>query len=372
LFKQIVKAAVLQTPLPEMISRWRANTNIAVLGYHRISPPVSADYPFNEEILSATPEEFSRELRYLRDNLDVISIRELLAGLRDPRSLPARAAVITFDDGYRDNEEIALPLLREAGLPACFFLTTGIVGTDRLPWYEQFVCCLKKSRCVSIKSPFGDDMAEFRLDSEHLAQSIRRYRLHLRSIPWSAMEGQLQWLRDATGVEPTEFAPQRLFMSWSAAARLLDAGMEIGAHTRTHPMLSRVDDPATLWEEIAGSRRDIATNLGVEPLAFAYPFGLDEAMSPEADHEIARAGFATSFSYVNAVAGRRSALRGAPYRFPRFRSEFLDSFNGFRLALATVPVRSPGAETEAKSAESILKATHRQPGIPVPAPPKLS
>ncbi len=80
-----------------------------------------SDYPFNEELISATPEEFARELKYLRDNLDVISMAELLAGLENPSLLPERPAVITFDDGYWDNEEIGAPAAPRSRA-ACLFL----------------------------------------------------------------------------------------------------------------------------------------------------------------------------------------------------------------------------------------------------------
>src|SRR5688572_22739811 len=134
------------TPLPEIMFRRKAAGAITVIGYHRIHPEVGEDYPFDEGLFSATPEEFSRELRYFRRNLDVMSMGDLVVGLRDPDGLPARPAVITFDDGYVDNHDIAMPLLKEQGLSACFFLCTRLVGGREIPWYDRFVCCLRNSK----------------------------------------------------------------------------------------------------------------------------------------------------------------------------------------------------------------------------------
>ncbi len=136
--RRVARDMLAATPLPEVLLRHRAKHCVTVLGYHRIMAPPPKDYPFNERVFSATPEEFARELKYLRTHLDVISIAGMLEGLRDPSRLPARAAVITFDDGYFDNHDYALPLLREAGLPACFFVCTGLIGTRQLPWQEAF------------------------------------------------------------------------------------------------------------------------------------------------------------------------------------------------------------------------------------------
>ncbi len=106
-------------------------------------------------------------------------------------------------------------------------------------------------------------------------------------------------------------------------------------------MLSHVDDPEVLRQEIAGSREDLATHLGVSPRAFAYPFGSADAMSREADEEIQRAGFEISFSYIPGLLPRPAAV-GAdnPYRLPRVPTEHGENFGAFRFALATVPVAS--------------------------------
>ena len=147
------------------------------------------------------------------------------------------------------------------------------------------------------------------------------------------MQRHLTLLEQTTGVQPEQYATEPMFMSWDAVGRLACAGMEVGAHTRTHPMLSRIDDPAVLRDEIAGSRRDLAIRLGAQPRAFAYPFGSVDAMTPEADEEIRRAGFEISFSYVPRFFPRRASIR---YRLPRLACEHGDCHTAFRLAMAKV------------------------------------
>jgi peptidoglycan/xylan/chitin deacetylase (PgdA/CDA1 family) len=333
-FRSLARRAFLALPLPEMVLRYRARRFVTVLGYHRVLPLPGKEYPFNETVISATPEEFKRELQYLRANMDVISIPELLRGLADPSLLPPRPAVITFDDGYFDNLTYALPLLREARLPACFFICTGLVGTRLIPWYEAWVCCLKRSRAQRIESPFGPDDPPYDLDEQNKAASIRRFRQHMRLMPWAEVPQRLERLKQATSVNPEDHTPEPLFMTWDAVRQLQAAGMELGGHTRTHPALSCVEDPSVLKDEVTGCYADLVRMLGTTPLAFAYPFGYSEFMSEAADAEIERAGFKVSFSFRHGFAARNA---GQTWRIPRIHASYGDDYRSFRLRTATAP-----------------------------------
>lgn len=331
----IAKRIVALTPLPQVLLRYRATRFVTVLGYHRILPPPGRQYPFNDRVISATPEEFARELKYLRANLDVISVPQLLAGLRAPSLLPKRPAVITFDDGYVDNHVFAFPLLREAGLPACFFLCTALINTRHIPWQEAWVCCLKRSRVQLIGSPFGEGDAPYQLDKENLPASMRRFRLNMLRIPWADVPDSLNRLRELTSVDPEEYLTEPLFMSWDAVREMARAGMDIGGHTRHHPILSRVNDDV-LRDEVCGCYGDLARLLGVPPQAFAYPFGTSDAMSRRADREIERAGFAVCFSFIHGFSCRRAVRR-----LPRIHAVCGDSNSAFRLRMATAPGPQP-------------------------------
>ncbi len=116
--------------------------------------------------------------------------------------------------------------------------------------------------------------------------------------------------------------------------QLAAAGMEIGGHTRSHPVLSRIDDDAVLDHEVAGCYEDLRRMLGVVPLAFAYPFGELEHMSEQADAAIARAGFEISFSFVHGFAPREGSARR---RLPRIHASHGDDYQAFRMQMATAP-----------------------------------
>jgi peptidoglycan/xylan/chitin deacetylase (PgdA/CDA1 family) len=324
---------VATTAAPELILRHRSKRRLAVLGYHRILPPPGNDYPFNEGVITATPEEFARELKYLKANFDMISIPELLKGIENPSLLPRRPAVITFDDGYVDNYTCAFPLLREAGLPACFFVCTALVGTSRVPWQEEWVCCLKQSRAKRIDSPFGGGDAPYDLDATNLGESRKRFRRNMLRLPWSDIPARLERLRALTGVDPQDYLRAPLFMSWDTVREMAAAGMDIGGHTRTHAPLSRVD-PQALRDEVGGCFADLARELGRPPCAFAYPFGSPDVMSEAADQMIREVGFGVCFSFVHGYSPREAAGRR---RLPRIHAVYGDDDHAFRLRLATAP-----------------------------------
>jgi peptidoglycan/xylan/chitin deacetylase (PgdA/CDA1 family) len=324
---------VATTPAPELILRYRSKRRLTVLGYHRVLPAPPKDYPFNEGVITATPEEFARELKYLKGNFDLISIPELLKGFENPSLLPERPAVITFDDGYVDNFTYAFPLLREAGVPACFFVCTALVGTKRIPWQEQWVCCLKQSRSKRIDSPFGNGDAPYGLDVASLPEARKRFRWNMLKLPWSQVSAVLERLRGLTGVDPSHFLQAPLFMTWDAAREMAAVGMDIGGHTRTHAPLSRVDDPA-LRDEVGGCFDDLRRELGNPPQAFAYPFGSPDVMSEAADEMIRQVGFGVCFSFVHGYSRRQGNGGG---RVPRIHAAYGDDDRAFRLRLATAP-----------------------------------
>ena len=324
---------VATTPAPDLILRHRSKRRLAVLGYHRILPAPGKDYPFNEGVITATPEEFARELKYLKANFDVISIPDLLKGFENPTLLPQRPAVITFDDGYVDNYTCAFPLLREAGLPACFFVCTGLMGTTRIPWQEEWVCCLKQSRNPRIESPFGNGDAPYDLDSAKLAESRKRFRRNILRLPWFDIPAHLERLRALTGVNPQDYLQAPLFMTWDAVREMAAARMDIGGHTRTHAPLARVD-AAALRDEVGGCYDDLKRELGKPPQAFAYPFGSPDVMSEAADEMIGDVGFGVCFSFVHGYSPRQGDGRR---RLPRIHAVYGDDDRAFRLRLATAP-----------------------------------
>ena len=126
---------------------------LVVLTYHRIAIPGAGSDPYYDPVISATPEAFEAQVRFLATRFHILSLQTLLDIVADrgsiARNLPMAGkplALITFDDGYQDNYQTALPVLRKLGVPATFFLVTRFLASAPLPWWDHIACVLKQTQ----------------------------------------------------------------------------------------------------------------------------------------------------------------------------------------------------------------------------------
>ena len=175
------------------------SVRVPILVYHSVMPHHPGQTA-EQRVLDVDDSVFVAQMRYLVDSgYHVVSLAALVDALEGRDTLPSRAVVLTFDDGWENQYAHAFPILRRFGVTATFFVFTTPIGTDRK------------------------------------------------------------------------------VMTWEQLRELQDAGMTIGSHTRTHPVLP--DYHAALHNEVAMSREDIKEHLGRAPDFFAYPFGAWDSAS---------------------------------------------------------------------------------------------
>ncbi len=210
-----------------------------------------------------------------RMGLTPVTISEGLARLAEGQA--GRAVAFSFDDGYADNVHRALPLLEAAGARATFFLTAGLIEERRAPWWDELEHLLATTAAARLELAGRTFPLESRRDR---AAALRALVARMRTDPARQRE-RLAALRVRLGV--SEPAPCPL-ATWDECARLAAAGMELGAHTLTHPFLSSLG-AAAQREEIAGSFDLIERRLGTRPRGIAYPGGDHDAASVAAAAE---------------------------------------------------------------------------------------
>jgi peptidoglycan/xylan/chitin deacetylase (PgdA/CDA1 family) len=265
-------AALLAAPgistAARRLPRWRG---VLTLNYHRVGD--ATGQPWDRTLWSATAEAFDAQLGVLAREAEVIAPDDVEAALRSGRR--GRRVLITFDDGYRDNYEVAFPLLRRHGLPATFFLATGFLDRPHVAWWDELAWMVRRD---------GGDAAGH---DAQIAQLCERY----KSLPADQAAALLDEVAERTGAGRCPAAEAaKLWMTWDHARELRDAGMRIGGHTVTHPLLSRV--PAERQrEEIAGCAQRLQDELGAPMRWFAYPVGSRNAFTPAtqqilADHDV--------------------------------------------------------------------------------------
>lgn len=277
-----------------------------VLNYHRLFD--GRPSLFHPGLFSATSDRLERQLVLIKRHFDVISADELIRTYDSP----GRKVVITFDDGYRDNYEIAFPVLRRHGVPATFFLTTGFLDHPRVPWWDELAWMVHRSERDSID---GSAWFSGALAFEGTRQSaIDALNAVYKALPATRTEDFLDFCADATGsgrCDPD--AGSDLWMTWQMAADMRDAGMSIGGHTQSHPVLARLDRERQ-EKEIAECARRLDEQLGVTMRLFSYPVGFRDSFDTFTRECLRRHGVQAAFSLYG---GYVRPGRVDPYDLPR-------------------------------------------------------
>ena len=240
---------------------------LRVLAYHRVAE--LRDTPtVDSRSVSATPGVFARQMEHLARFYRVVSMPEVLEAVEKGRRLPKRAVLITFDDAYADFAEIAWPILQQFRLPATMFVPTAypdhperVFLSDRL--YQAFAATRRTEINVS---PFGP-LPLLRVDEKR--RSLRAVQDYVTIIPNS----QAVQLVDSLCVElGLSCARGGNVLSWDQLRQLSREGLTLGAHTRTHAIMTKVT-PDQVREEVQGSQEDLKREFGACLPIFCYPNG---------------------------------------------------------------------------------------------------
>lgn len=244
---------------------------------------------------------------HLRRCYSPVSLSAVSAWLDSSRPLPPNAVAVTVDDGYEDVFETGFPVFREHGIPFTVFLVTGFLDRNLWLWGDrvEYAVNLSGLARASVELPNGERLA-FALASRedrakaafHLKEVMKRMdnrdRLRLlESLP-----------RTLDVVVPAEPPPGYQPMRWDQVRAMSAAGVEFGAHSESHPILSRLPDDAELRREVAGSKARIEQELRSPVSHFCYPNGRSGDFDQRVLEAVAAAGFRTA---VTAESGLNHA-----------------------------------------------------------------
>lgn len=264
---------------------------LAVLIYHRVLPRPDPLRP-----RAVHGDAFRLQMSALCRCFNVLPLGEAVERLRAGR-LPARSAAVTFDDGYADNHDVALPILRDLGLPATFFIATGSIGAYM--WNDAVGAAVHGAANETIDAHcVGLGRLRVSTNAERLAV-IRQILAELKGWSRDARDEAVATLLAECGVEP----PSGLMMGPDQIRAMRAAGMEIGAHTVQHPILAHTSrDEAE--REIVGSRETLEHLLGDKVDLFAYPNG-----RPGLDYTAEHVNLVRRLGFRAAVATARGVNR---------------------------------------------------------------
>ncbi len=276
--------------------RRSASAGPAVVTYHGILPP---GYEVRDPVLDGhlvLPEAFVRQIRLLKSKYNVISPEEFLHWREGELRLPPQSVLLTCDDGLLNTLTEMLPLVRELDVPFLFFVTGGsLANQPSMLWYEQLFLWLLEA---------GKKISQVRALWREMIRKLSAFDEGARNQILQDMRTQLGISDDFESEYSQNQAVRRRFFMLNLAEfrELADAGMTIGAHTLSHPMLSQMPEDLAL-QEISQSRAGLQAALGKPVWALAYPFGNLEAVSAREPELAERAGFRCAFMNVEGGVG---------------------------------------------------------------------
>lgn len=276
---------------------------LPILMYHRV---VERPDPLQEDIHLA--KVMDTQFDTLRRFFKVLPLDEAAEMLASGR-LPPRAVSITFDDGYRDNHDIALPLLKKHGLSATFYVASGFLNGGMI-FNDVLIETIRRAPTGRFDLGIeGIEPVELS-DLASRVAAVGRLMGGMKYLPPGRREALSQALLDKLGAD----APRSLMMTDDHVRAMHLAGMGIGGHTSSHVILSKMTPEAAL-ADILADREAISTLINQPPSSFAYPNG-----KPGVDYQTEHARMVESVGYRNAVSTHSAVgtRQAKPFELPRF------------------------------------------------------
>ena len=279
---------------------------LSILTYHRV-----ASGPDKMRPAVPTAEEFEWQMQLLANYFNPLSLTEALR-LMEFDELPPRAVCVTFDDGYADNHQIAFPVLQRLNIPATVFVTTGYLNGGRM-WNDTIIETLRLAKGSVIDlSAIG--LGEF--DISYEANRVRVAAKIIKEVKHWTPERRQWALSKIETVETNGSLPDGLMMSDAQVRDLSKNGVDIGAHTKTHPILATLD-LEDAKREIMEPKEELEQLIGKPVVNFAYPNG-----RPEIDYLVEHRDLAEVSGYQCAVSTMWGAAtkHSDRWQLPRFTS----------------------------------------------------
>lgn len=286
-----------------LLSSVGLRNRLSILIYHRVLPQQDPVFPDESDA-----ETFDRQIGQLVACFKILPLDDAIQGLRNGK-LPPRAACITFDDGYADNAEIALPILQKHGVAATFFVATGFLDGGRM-FNDTVIELIRRAPGDTVDL---DSLGLGRFPVETIRQRRRAISQLLDKLKYLPLASRQSTVEAMSTLIPVDL-PRNLMMTSSQVRELHNAGMEIGGHTVSHPILAKMENSAAC-ADIANGKEMLESIIRAPVRFFAYPNGKPgRDYLPDHVRMVKKLGFDAAVSTAHGAARKGSDL----YQLPRF------------------------------------------------------
>ncbi len=272
----------------------RRHHRFLILLYHRVT---DAEAPF---FSGEKPAAFRLQMEQLLEHGTPLHLSELVTRAQNG-DVPPGAWSVTFDDGYRDNFDCAYPILRSLGIPATVFLVSGSIEDRRPIWHDRVFEAFAHARIAELR--IGERVMKMALGEARRA-ALEAFLRAARAHSPAERDVLIEDLLRQCGSRPENHLAERL-LTWDQIRSMMGGGMDFGAHTVTHPILSRMPLRDAI-AEIETSKAQIESRLKVPVTLFAYPNGSRGDFTSEVKAAVQAAGYTAAVSTVWGANSRDS------------------------------------------------------------------
>jgi peptidoglycan/xylan/chitin deacetylase (PgdA/CDA1 family) len=263
--KRLLKKALLRSSILRAVGRLFSPAAV-ILSYHSIvEDPRRTDQILG---ISRAKADFERHMKTLAQRFSPVTMQDVAEFVSSGRHLPPRAVAVTFDDGFADNYEVALPILKRYSVPATFYIMVDAVENGRLPWY----CRLRYAVNTTKKREWFDAQRNqaysLATPQERKVAMITTWEVGAR-LTGTALQDFVRWVEQSLEVEPVQ-APHGFMMTWDQVRSLKNAGHTVGGHTVSHPNLAQVSKSEARFE-IMECKKKLEKEIGEPINHFSYP-----------------------------------------------------------------------------------------------------
>lgn len=289
--------------------------DLRILAYHRVLESHAPEgFEFDPELISADAEGFRRQMALVKRRFNPTSFEAVLECLDRGLPLPENAVLVTFDDGYDDNFRVAYPILRDLGMSAMFFVSTGHIDSGMPYAYDWLAHMVYRTNAHELESP--ELGRSWRLpDSTEARQEVVKELLDaMKSRTVATQKSLLARLQREWDMPPMPH-PHCRPMTWEQLREMRAGGMEIGSHGVNHLTLSQLP-AADMEAEVRDSKLRLEQELGVAIKVMSYPVGGLTAFDGNVMDTVRASGYALACSYMSGTSTGGGASRYAMRRIP--------------------------------------------------------
>lgn len=296
--------------------------SVCILSYHRVG--IETQLP--TDVPLTTPADFEKQVIYLLRRYQLMSLAGVGNALHRGTSIPPNAAVITFDDGYRDNYLHAYPILKKYGVPATIFLATAHIDDGNPFWWDRVSYAIHNT--VQEKLEMG------RLGTYHLKstadrwQAVRTLDIRLKKLLDDEKNLAIEEMVRKLGMDVPKTMARDMILVWDEVREMAKNGIAFGSHTVHHPTLIGLP-PEQTRQEIVESKRRIEEKVDQPANTFAYPDGREGNISDGIKAILSENGFVCA---VYALPNKLVSPGADPYGLARVSPKW--DFTTFRLSVS--------------------------------------